>query len=498
MLILAGVSILTLTGDNGILIRTQSSKKVSEIAKIKEEIQTEIIAEQAGNEGDISEDVLKKILEKYGKINYDTDGKKIKSITTKKESYEIAMSDIWDGTATKYMASEPNVSNIANKTYVTWAEKDGTYEINDTQTTKPSDWYDYENGKWANIKTVKDGLEAYWVWIPRFEYVVPTSTTATEIDVKFISKSKTTADSGYTIHPAFTWKKTENGTTTTKELDGIWVAKFEASSNTETPDTNYGGGDTTSLQVQIKPGTQSWRNISTKNMFTVCRDIQKTGVLAGSTNVDSHMMKNIEWGAVAILSQSKYGVYNPKSSTGLISNGGDGTLRVWNNPNGYNSGKYIYTGYAGNNADASTNWTDSSEPTNMYFYNTINGTKASTTGTVYGIYDMSGCSSEYVAGCLRGQENSKFGVTTGDIEYIDLYTNGNDSSSDCSGAIVGDVTKETKGWNGKNSYFVYSSYPMFLRGGDCSESTNAGIFAFGNDNGNGHTSVSFRPVCSAF
>ena len=336
----------------------------------------------------------------------------------------------------------PNVSNIANKTYVTWAEKDGTYEINDTQTTKPSDWYDYENGKWANIKTVKDGLEAYWVWIPRFEYVVPTSTTA--IDVKFISKSKTTADSGYTIHPAFTWKKTENGTTTTKELDGIWVAKFEASSNTETPDTNYGGGDTTSLQVQIKPGTQSWRNISPKNMFTVCRDIQKTGVLAGSTNVDSHMMKNIEWGAVAILSQSKYGVYNPKSSTGLISNGGDGTLRVWNNPNGYNSGKYIYTGYAGNNADASTNWTDSSEPTNMYFYNTINGTKASTTGTVYGIYDMSGCSSEYVAGCLRGQENSKFGVTTGDIEYIDLYTNGNDSSSDCSGAIVGDVTKETK------------------------------------------------------
>lgn len=119
LLILAGVSILMLTGDNGILIRTQSSKKVSEIAKIKEEIQTEIIAEQAGNEGDISEDVLKKILEKYGKINYDTDGKKIKSITTKKESYEIAMSDIWDGTATKYMASEPNVSNIANKTYVT-------------------------------------------------------------------------------------------------------------------------------------------------------------------------------------------------------------------------------------------------------------------------------------------------------------------------------------------------------------------------------------------
>ena len=182
------MSILTLTGDNGILTRTKSAKKTSEIAGIKEEIKTEIIAEQAGNEGNISESALKTILEKYGTINKDEDGKTIKSITTKKEGYEIAMSDIWDGTATKYMASEPNVSNIANKTYVTWAEKDGTYEINDTQTTKPSDWYDYENGKWANIKTAKDGLEAYWVWIPRFEYVVPTSTIATEIDVKFISK----------------------------------------------------------------------------------------------------------------------------------------------------------------------------------------------------------------------------------------------------------------------------------------------------------------------
>ncbi len=51
-------------------------------------------------------------------------------------------------------------------------------------------------------------------------------------------------------------------------------------------------------------------------------------VLEGST-VDSHMMKNIEWGAVAILSQSKYGVFNPESSTGA---NGDKTYQVWNNP----------------------------------------------------------------------------------------------------------------------------------------------------------------------
>ena len=70
LLILAGVSIAMLTGDNGILTRTKSSKQISEIAGIKEEIKTEIIAEQAGNEGNISESALKTILEKYGTINY--------------------------------------------------------------------------------------------------------------------------------------------------------------------------------------------------------------------------------------------------------------------------------------------------------------------------------------------------------------------------------------------------------------------------------------------
>ena len=57
LLILAGISIAMLAGDNGILTRTKSSKQISEIAGIKEEIKTEIIAEQAGNEGNISENM---------------------------------------------------------------------------------------------------------------------------------------------------------------------------------------------------------------------------------------------------------------------------------------------------------------------------------------------------------------------------------------------------------------------------------------------------------
>ncbi len=77
------------------------------------------------------------------------------------------------------------------------------------------------------------------------------------------------------------------------------------------------------------------------------------------------------------------------------------------------------------------------------------GTKASTTGTVYGIYDMAGGSWEYVAGCINGQENSKFGVPAGQSKYVDLYTNPGNTNTNYEGAHTGDATKETKRWNGE-------------------------------------------------
>lgn len=481
LLILAGVTIATLTGENGLLEKAREARTATEIAGIKEQIQTEIISKQAEKYGNILDDSIKEILEKYGALSSE-ENLKDKTLTTTKGNHKIKVSDIFNGTtvkdtpkepviADKSGASTPNLDKIAQKTYVTWdLNKAGTeYEINDTQTTQPDNWYDYENGNWANIKTTKvntntDGktetLEAYWVWIPRYEYVVPTSTTATQIEVKFISKNQTKPDTdkNYVIHPAFT----KEGNGGLGELDGIWVAKFEASSNTTTPDTNYGGGNDANLKVQVKPGVQSWRNITTNNIFTVCRKITGTGeVLQGST-VDAHMMKNTEWGACAILSQSKYGIFNPQSSTGA---NGDKTYQIYNSSNGYNTGKNIYTGYASSSKDASTNYSSTTAPTNVYEYNTVNGTKASTTGTVYGIYDMAGGSWEYVAGCLSGQEHTKFGVTVGDTKYVDLYTNSSNSNYNYDGAKIGDATKETKDWNGDYSHFVSSTFgEVFWRG----------------------------------
>lgn len=107
--------------------------------------------------------------------------------------------------------NRPDIKNIKNIFYVTWnKDSSGNYIINDTQVKEPVEWYDYKNGKWANIKTEANGLEAYWVWIPRFAYIPPISTTATQIDVKFVGTDTTSSNveekvgTGYTVHPAFT------------------------------------------------------------------------------------------------------------------------------------------------------------------------------------------------------------------------------------------------------------------------------------------------------
>ena len=44
------------------------------------------------------------------------------------------------------------------------------------------DWYNYEEKKWANART-EDG--SIWVWIPRFEYIIPSSSSANEVKIKF-------------------------------------------------------------------------------------------------------------------------------------------------------------------------------------------------------------------------------------------------------------------------------------------------------------------------
>ena len=345
------------------------------------------------------------------------------------------------------------------------------------------EWYNYgeteSTRKWANAKT-SDG--SMWVWIPRYAYSITSgyhksgadiNSTAPEegagtIEVEFMKGISSESSTGRTnfqnvsgegkwnIHPAFNYGQT---------VSGIWVAKFEASNS--------------SGKIKVVPGVSSWRSITVNDIYTNCLNYNKT--------LNSHMMKNDEWGAVAYLSKSKYGKQNEE---------------VWIN----NSSSYI-TGSAGNSASAGSNTGTTTD------YTSTQGVKASTTGTVHGVYDMSGGAWEYVAAYVNnGNSNlTSYGssLVNGDAKTKNVYSKGSSDSRDnnysANSGKYGDAVYETSAngnssnssWYGDYSYFPNTSIPFFLRGGYYYDGTGAGVFYFNNDIGGGSSLDSFRPVLVA-
>lgn len=532
LLILSGVTIATLMGNNGLINKTKDAKIKTEIASIKEEIQTDILGKQAENNGNISDDSLKEILENYGVLS-DEEKLTDKTLTTTKGSYEIKVSDIFNGTTVKDSPKEPTFTTVANAPDVSGFNKSNTYYVawdlneagteyipneilieseNGTKNFAPSNWYDYTEGvnHWANVKTTGGGNDCYWVWIPRYAYKVPTrSSTAETIEIKFLKDdtnipigetaeiTNTTPTPGtWVVHPAFT----NAGNGGFGNLTGIWVAKYEASSNSssvvENPTAEQlaidGGSDAdTDLKVRVKPNVTSWRGINVNNIFTVCRNLTTSGnSLENTTNLDSHMMKNTEWGAVAYLSRSVYGINS----------------EVWNNPYYNNTTNYSpITGLCGNETNGKDNST--TNMSNTVKYNEIGGGNASTTGNVYGIYDMAGGAWEYVAGIYTGgasNDNRSKLWDSNNSKYVDKYTNTTGSQSTYYGNTnkYGDAVYETSSsgdgstgsWDSSYSNFPHSSGPVFVRGGRAYGGSNAGVFAFDSGAGGASTNGSFRPV----
>ena len=328
-------------------------------------------------------------------------------------------------------------------------KRNGSSWVNTTGSDK--DWYDYTSKKWANAKT-SDG--SMWVWIPRYAYSITSgyqSSSAGNIEVEFMKGLTNETSTGRTsfqnasgqgnwnIHPAFNYGQT---------VSGLWVAKFEAS--------NSGG------KIKVEPGVQSWRSITVNDIYTNCLNYNKT--------LNSHMMKNDEWGAVAYLSKSKYG----KNAEVDI-----------------NSDSSYYTGGGSGNAY-------------------VTNVGQSTTGTVHGVYDMSGGAWEYVAAYVNnGNSNlTNYGssLVNGDAKTKNVYSKGSSDSRDnnysANSGKYGDAVYETSAngnsssssWYGDCSNFPYTSGPFFERGGNYNNGTGAGVFYFSNSNGISYGGDSFRPV----
>ena len=347
---------------------------------------------------------------------------------------------------------------------------DGTNWIKVDKYGNYSNWYDYGNQKWANAVMVtsskrdtymnadvgtiipENDILAYFVWIPRYKYKLFNATYASGtspqvIDVTFENGSSSTgtvtcthgtngaetcqnkSNGNWYTHPAFTFGDTE--------LKGIWVAKFKTTGSITAP--------------TVKPGVSPLNNINISNMYSASKLIRSTNYLttSGANESDSHMMKNIEWGAVAYLKQSIYGL---------------GITDVEESNSNYTGGG---TGNAYKN----------------------NGGR-STTGNITGIYDMKEMIVEYMMGNYNKTAGSSgLTISTVPTEHIDIY-----SGYSVSASHLGDATGETAGWYSNYKFFVDPNNPWFARAGRCSIGNNAGVFGICKNTGEAGNSYSFRTV----
>ena len=237
-----------------------------------------------------------------------------------------------------------------------WKKADST---NNSKTYK---WYDYNDKMWANSVTVSetnrstylnadpgttipmDDILTMQVWVPRYKYKVwnynedgTVASDPQEIEITFENGTATTGEitcsdsiSGTDGDPSETCKlKSDNSTCTdstcngktythpaftfgTQELEGIWVGKFEVSAPTD--NTCYTSASTTNcnktgITPLVKPDVKSYRYAQVGTFETNIMAMNDNGNIYGfASSDDTHMMKNMEWGAVAYLSHSKYGI----------------------------------------------------------------------------------------------------------------------------------------------------------------------------------------------
>ena len=451
-----------------------------------------------------------------------------------------------------YEVSAANVSNctyIGSDVYVD-LPKGLTPIIYDGENWKVpeinEEWYNYDKQMWANavvlgkgkikkpgeiVKVEGDNPDALmmFVYIPRYEYKIEgqygthtdgtpgTAETPGEIEVKFINKFQTTADEGYILHPGFVFGD--------KKLDGIWVGKFELSHKTKTsPNLDCSTTNCTNASgLRILPNVSSLRSNNVSNFWYGIKSIENTQSF-GLSNIDTHMMKNSEWGAVAYLSQSKYGKYGndnydkqykevyQNKSDNYITGSSNGTPSQSDSRSG---GQCVYN-----------DMTNLGQDSNGYKMGQC-GPGASTTGNIYGVYDMSGGAYEHVMGVYGDSEgiysgssssaNSGFegrtgndngnvenGVIAPDIKYYDVYANEtnsytNDGKQSCNnngvmGICYGHAISETSGWYEDYSAMISLGYPWLVRGGAYDYGISHGIFYYNNTSGSNNSLHSARVV----
>lgn len=248
-------------------------------------------------------------------------------------------------------------------------------------------WYNYGEARWANAVIVnnleyadsymgtivkQEDILGYYVWIPRFKYKlwnngieINDSYDAYQKGIDIVFESG--VNSSGTIKCVDDRCIAKNNEYLTHpvfsdNLRGFWISKYEISANNK-----------------FVPNVESLRNESLDSYKNIIGGLSNS--YGFGDTVDSHIVTNLEWGSVLYLGHSKYGVCDSNSCK-----------------------------------DISTN--------NSYVSEKDKGD--TTTRNVYGVYDMSGGTAEYVVGTtMMGSATAEVRIDENSTWYKGFYVDNN-------------------------------------------------------------------------
>ena len=125
LLILAGVAIISLTGENGVITKAVTAKEKTKIAEVIEKAKLDITGIQSANEGKLTTEDLKGILDEYfNDVPEEITAEDITTVelTTKDGKYKIKISDIYNGKL-EVASGEMSVSKLKVGDYIKYGDK---------------------------------------------------------------------------------------------------------------------------------------------------------------------------------------------------------------------------------------------------------------------------------------------------------------------------------------------------------------------------------------
>ena len=505
LLILAGVSIAMLTGENGILTQATESKKANTAGTEKEQIglamQSLKTKKQEDNVTDeITAAELDEQLKYDGAKNVEVDNVngylRVKYGDSKNE-YTVDQSGNIESEGE--IIQPENIAKswkVVSKLDTTW------FSYNDLENNKEKVKVnapilkgnmkaikyvgaeaDTQTGsKWANAMT-SDG--SMFVWIPRYAYKITEgyhTNQAGTIEVAFIDTNNKflNGETGeittnpeeegagltkWLVHPAFMSNAQYGGGF--GEISGLWIGKFET--------TGTYSNDNAS-QVSVKPGEPSLRNMTINNQYKA----GKNATYGESVNLNSHMVKNSEWGATVYLAHSKYGankVEIEKNQNSSYYTGGTNILVDIYTKNKTQSTTHNATGVYDLNGGAF-------ESTASYINNgnmQLGITGGRNEGDLYGAtYQEQGISTKY-----------KTVYVSSDILQTDYQTAGRKYKGDAIYETSSTYSNQNGTWFRGYGAFPSKQSPFFDRGRMYSDPSTS-IFCFGSNAGNALGHYSYR------